>query len=313
MKNLIKTILLFLVILIQISPYHIDFNANTKIYQVTSETHDPILFIHGWARSSGDFLNLKIWFEADGWPNTYLYANNFDDRNNCTVQANINNANRISQWVDEILHNTGAEKVDLVGHSMGGLSSRYYIKFLDGLDKVDDYVSLGSPHHGEDVATCGAQGVNALAVILNEGDETPGGILNDTIGNRTDPVSGLVYNSTHIPGNISYTSIYSLDDAIPFISPPLDGANNTEVEGLAHIQLLSSKMVYEIIRAAVNDYFPDPTTTTTTQTITQTSTTAETTTQTSTPTQITTTQTAGWGMFPFLVIIAFTIWSKKKK
>ncbi|PWI48048.1 hypothetical protein CEE45_08460 [Candidatus Heimdallarchaeota archaeon B3_Heim] len=205
----------------------------------------------------------------------------------------MNNANRISQWVDEILNDTGADKIDLVGHSMGGLSSRYYIKFLDGLDKVEDYVSLGSPHHGENIATCGAQGVNALAVILNEGDETPGGILNDTLGNRTDPVSGIIYNSTHVPGNISYTSIYSLDDAIPSISPPLDGANNTAVEGLAHIELLSSERVYKRIKTAVKDDFPDPTTTTTTQT--------------------TTTETSGVGILPILVIMMLVTWSKRKK
>ena len=91
-----------------------------------------------------------MWFKNDGWPNTtnFLsgYAYDFHDTTNCSAQANINNAFQIKQWVDDILNETGAEKVDLIGHSMGGWSGRYYIKFLDGIDQVDDYVSFGTPH-----------------------------------------------------------------------------------------------------------------------------------------------------------------------
>ena len=281
-----------------ISPYQTDYREGIRKKEFNSPSHHPILFIHGWSRSSGDFNDFKQWFEVDGWPSTGLYSYNFDDRSNCTVEANINNALMISLWVDEILNDTGSEKIDLVGHSMGGLSSRYYIKFLDGLDKVDGYVSIGSPHHGENIASCGAQGVNALAAILNEGDETPGGILNDTIGDRIDPISGVTYNSTHVPGNISYTSIYSIDDAMPSISPPLDGATNTEVEGLAHIELLSSTTVYAIIKTAVNVSFPDPTSSITTQTTTQTS---------------ISTETTGWSIFPFLLMFIPIFWFRRKK
>ena len=37
-------------------------------------------------------------------------------------------------------------------HSSGGVSSRWYVKFLSGKDKVRDYVSLAGAHHGNDLA-----------------------------------------------------------------------------------------------------------------------------------------------------------------
>ena len=54
----------------------------------------------------------------------------------------------MAQRVNEIKAATGAAKVDIITHSMGGLSSRYYIKNLGGAANVDDWVSLAGPNHG---------------------------------------------------------------------------------------------------------------------------------------------------------------------
>lgn len=47
--------------------------------------------------------------------------------------------------VDRVLAATGAKKVDLVGHSQGGVVGRYYINALGGADKVDQMVLISSP------------------------------------------------------------------------------------------------------------------------------------------------------------------------
>ncbi len=174
----------------------------------TVTTQDPILFLHGMFGSKIVWDSMKTRFLEDGWPNTTLYAYTFDDPENCSAQANINNANQIKQWVSNILDTTGVGKIDLVAHSMGGLSRRYYVKFLADLDSIDEFVTLGSPHHGDADTFPGwcynlNNGVNSLLMMLNEGDETPEGILNDTLGNRPDPFLEITYNGTHIPGNIS--------------------------------------------------------------------------------------------------------------
>ena len=222
---------------------------------ITEQKQNPILFLHGWTKDATDWITMREWFQDNGWPETILYAYNFGDLGDCSTQGNINNANQIRQWVDKILEETDAEKIDLVSHSMGGISSRYYIKFLDGIDKVDDYVSLGSDHHGEKPNGRCYPYPNSLILSLNEGDETPGGILNDTLGDRYDPFWGITYNGTHIPGNISYTSIYSLTDQyIPSNCCPLDGANNIPVKGLLHGDLFQNYYVYKLVRTAVDDF-----------------------------------------------------------
>jgi triacylglycerol lipase len=43
--------------------------------------------------------------------------------------------------------------VDLISHSMGGLSTRYYVKNTGRRrESADDFVSLGGPNHGTDTA-----------------------------------------------------------------------------------------------------------------------------------------------------------------
>jgi triacylglycerol lipase len=55
-------------------------------------------------------------------------------------------------FVDQVLRQTGASKVDLIGHSQGGLVGRYYIKYLGGATKVDSMIGLAAPHYGSQVA-----------------------------------------------------------------------------------------------------------------------------------------------------------------
>ncbi len=50
---------------------------------------------------------------------------------------------------------TGSRRVDLVGHSQGGMMPRYYLKFLNGAAKVDDLVGIAPSHHGTTMADGG--------------------------------------------------------------------------------------------------------------------------------------------------------------
>ena len=198
---------------------------------------------------------MKFRFYTDGWPGEMLRAFTFSNNWNGTSEGNIVNAKSIENWVDEFLNDSGADKVDIIAHSMGGLSSRYYLKYLNSSNKVDDFVCLGSPQHGIYGGIDVFHPNSTLLFSLNEGDETPGGIMNDTIGFRVDPVGGMIYNSTHITGNINYTSIYSTGDGIvlPIITSELDGANNIQVESVDHVSLIFDEGVYNLIKHAVYD------------------------------------------------------------
>ncbi len=62
---------------------------------------------------------------------------------------------RAEMWrdrIEHILEETGAEKVNLVAHSMGGLDARYLIHSLACHDAVASLTTIASPHFGTPLA-----------------------------------------------------------------------------------------------------------------------------------------------------------------
>ena len=59
-----------------------------------------------------------------------------------------NSAKELSSFVGKVLSKTGASKVDLVGHSQGGMMPNYYIKNLGGAAKVNELIGLAPSNHG---------------------------------------------------------------------------------------------------------------------------------------------------------------------
>ncbi|MHA1933435.1 MAG: esterase/lipase family protein, partial [Promethearchaeota archaeon] len=138
----------FLIFFFTFSLFFIVGNNIKDVKSAPVSSQNPILFVHGYSGNAGNWNTMKLKFYYDGWPGEILRAFTFSDTWNGTSEGNIINAQSIENWVDELLNDTGADKVDIIAHSMGGLSSRYYLKFLNGSNKVDDFVCLGSPQHG---------------------------------------------------------------------------------------------------------------------------------------------------------------------
>jgi triacylglycerol esterase/lipase EstA (alpha/beta hydrolase family) len=57
-------------------------------------------------------------------------------------------ARQLSAFVNRVLRATGARRVDLVGHSQGGMMPRYYLKHLRGASKVRNLIGLSPSNHG---------------------------------------------------------------------------------------------------------------------------------------------------------------------
>jgi triacylglycerol lipase len=155
---------------------------------------DPIVFVHGWNGAAGGWNQWISWFQQQGWPSSYL-----NDWSYSSAQTNEAIAQQLSSKVNLVLSQTGKTKVDLITHSMGGLSGRYYLKNLGGTAKVDEFVSLGGPNHGTSdaaLAFCGSTPMSCnqmkenspFLTSLNAGDETPGAVRYLTIGSDCDPV-----------------------------------------------------------------------------------------------------------------------------
>jgi triacylglycerol lipase len=115
-------------------------------------------------------------FKADGWTDAELANWSYNYR-----QSNATTASIIKQKVDSILAATGATKVDIITHSMGTLSARYYTRNLGGDAKVDALISLGGANHGTntaifcfDVSCVEMRPNSSFLTALNSVDETWG-------------------------------------------------------------------------------------------------------------------------------------------
>lgn len=67
-------------------------------------------------------------------------------------------ADQLDTFVNGVLAATGARQVSFVGHSLGGIVARVYLR-RHGTRHVDDVITFGSPHGGMATARSGASSV----------------------------------------------------------------------------------------------------------------------------------------------------------
>jgi triacylglycerol esterase/lipase EstA (alpha/beta hydrolase family) len=142
---------------------------------------DPVLLVHGYRGNPSTWSDMIANFKANGRTAVAI---------DLATEDNVKNAAQIQRFIND----QGWRRVDIVGQSMGGLSSRQYIKFLDKT-VVDAYVSLGTPQYGIWSAcllppSYGGQMCPASGFLknLNGGDDTPSGVYWTTIYSRTDGI-----------------------------------------------------------------------------------------------------------------------------
>ena len=191
-------------------------------------THNPIVFVHGISSDASSWDDWIADFKADGYSASELDAWTYS-----WSQSNVTTAQQLATEVQRVLKATGASKVDLVTHSMGALSARYYLKNLGGTAYVDDFVSAAGVNHGTSTASwcawlytsCAQMNTgSSFLTALNSGDETP--------------------------GSVAYASYWSnCDDALtPDTTAILSGATNVEVGCISHTDMNNDHGVYGQVR-----------------------------------------------------------------
>lgn len=103
----------------------------------------PILLIHGY-RSSHVTWN---WMVQHLW---WLGFRNIFGMELFDYKLGLHkNAEHLEKVVEEVTHLTqGFERVDIIGHSMGGIVARYYAKYFEGRGRLRLLATLGSAHEG---------------------------------------------------------------------------------------------------------------------------------------------------------------------
>ncbi|GHE63629.1 lipase [Streptomyces longispororuber] len=107
--------------------------------------HDPVIMIPGMTGSPATMNAMKSDLQTNGWPADRLFT--WTDSSSMT-QDLAKAARELSAKVDQVRDRTGADKVVLATWSASTLAARYYIKNLDGADKVSQYIGIAGPQHG---------------------------------------------------------------------------------------------------------------------------------------------------------------------
>ena len=202
--------------------------------------HQPVLLVHGTFATPDENWS---WNYGNALP-----AAGYDV---CTVRlpdratGDIQVASEYVVYAVRKIAERSGSKVDVLGHSQGGLEPRWAVRWWPSLrTKVDDLVMIGTPNHGTVVADAAVQQTGAppaawqmrttsrFIAALNSGDETP--------------------------GPISYTSLYTLSDELvqPVVPTPtaaVAGGRNLLVQDLCrgrvvdHVGLAYDAAVHDMV------------------------------------------------------------------
>ncbi len=234
----------------------------------------PVVMVHGfisnwttWQSYLGDdgylaSIGVPGFAVGDGQvPGVLNTGNPFhpEGRTNSIAQ----NAVILGQYIAAVQQKTGAEQVDLLVHSMGGMITRYYLDRVMETDNVAQVIFLGTPHAG---SAC-VFPVAALGYLLPAAIEIQPaymeGIFNQQIVRRrgvpfhmiagTRLIEPIASPCTNVPSD----TVVGLDSATSIL---LDSVQRIP---LIHNDLTSSRIVFDqavkpLLQASSEAFEPRP-------------------------------------------------------
>lgn len=102
---------------------------------------NPVLLVHGIDDTQAVFTSMVQYLRDRGWP---VHCIDLVPHNGDVGLDQL--ATQIQRYVESAL--PPKQLLDIVGFSMGGLVSRFYVQRLGGLQRVQRLVTVASPHNG---------------------------------------------------------------------------------------------------------------------------------------------------------------------
>lgn len=182
----------------------------------------PLVLVHGYGCSRGVWWWLRRRLEAAGHTVASVsLAPPYTSIGKLVPQ--------LAQRVEEVRRFTGADKVVLVAHSMGGLVCRSYLARY-GSESVERLVTLASPHAGSELARIG--------IGQNAREMEPGSLWLSDLAHEVLPVPAVSIRTPHD------------NYVMPQDSQRLPGAGDVALAGIGHLAVLYAKpAAAEVLRA----------------------------------------------------------------
>ncbi|WP_435897177.1 lipase family alpha/beta hydrolase [Streptomyces parvus] len=206
----------------------------TTVPPVVPSAAPPVVLLHGFIDNRSAFVVLRRTLARHGRrPESLNYSPLTRDVRTA--------AGLLGRHVEEICARTGHSRVDIVGHSLGGLIARYYVQRLGGDRRVRTLVTLGTPHGGTAVAP--GAGVHPIVRQMRGGSSVIEELRGPAPGCRTRFVSfWSELDQVMVPVGTACVD-----------HPDLD-AVNVRVTGIGHLAL----PVHPTVAAAVREALETP-------------------------------------------------------
>lgn len=154
----------------------------------------PAVIVHGTFGDQKSLLDrLSLSLKRDGF---CVYALDYGNRATGPIGES---ARQLKRFVNRVRRSIDAAKVQMVGHSQGGMMPRFYIKNLAGANKVEDLVGLAPSNHGTTVA--GGFSADSLCVACDQQAEG-------------SPFLTRLNNPDETPGRVDYTQVVTEYDEV---------------------------------------------------------------------------------------------------
>ncbi|MFF1485717.1 esterase/lipase family protein [Streptomyces sp. NPDC058319] len=208
--------------------------------RLPTEAKPPVVLLHGFIDNRSVFVLLRRSLAQHG-------RHQVESLNYSPLTCDIRTAAELlGRHIEEICERTGSSRVDVVGHSLGGLIARYYVQRLGGDRRVRTLVTLGTPHAGTRVAPL----ANAHPIVrqMRPGSELIEELSRPAPGCRTYFVS-------------FWSDLDHLMDPLESacVEHPDLSAENVRVSGIGHLALCVHPAVAGGIREALDTVQPgDP-------------------------------------------------------
>jgi triacylglycerol esterase/lipase EstA (alpha/beta hydrolase family) len=234
--------------------------ANNFACQPSQAHPFPVVLVHGTFGDAGNWATLSPQLADAGF---CVFALNYGCQNAqqviCATGPIEESAGQLSGFVDQVLAATRASKVDIVGHSQGGMMPRFYMRFLGGASKVHRLVGLAPSNHGTTV-----DGLQALAAATS-GVTNCDACAEQLAGSAF--LANLNAGGDTLPG-VRYTVIETRFDEVvtPFTSAFLSGPAVTDIllqdscalDTTGHVSILNDPNAAGWVRNALDANVPAP-------------------------------------------------------
>jgi len=182
----------------------------------------PLLLVHGYSCSRGVWWLLRRRLEAAG----HIVAT-------VSLAPPYTNIGKLvpelGQRIEAVCKATGADRVILVAHSMGGLVCRSYLA-RHGSDRVERLITISSPHSGSELARIG--------IGKNAREMEPGSRWLKDLGQSGLPVPAVAIRTPHD------------NFVMPQDNQRLPGASDVELAGIGHLAVLFARRTASELIAA---------------------------------------------------------------